>query len=99
VIGDSAAAIADVPHVWVFHGENARFASGVFVDRETALKWVERHRLTGILAQYPVGDGCYDVALDQGRFRPTKPYHGSPTHVAEFSPGGPHLHVRDGHPD
>jgi hypothetical protein len=32
--------------VWIFHGEAARFASGVFDDEATALAWVSRHALT-----------------------------------------------------
>jgi hypothetical protein len=99
VTGDSRADNADLPHVWLFHGENARFASGVFKDRQTALAWIARHHLTGVLTLYSVGGGCYDLAVEQGRFRPTKPHHGSPSHVAGFSPAGPHLHVRDGFPD
>jgi hypothetical protein len=95
----SAGALADLPHVWVFHGEDARLASGVFEDQVTALQWVARHQLTGTLTQYPLGAGCYDAALAQGRFRPTKPRHGTPPHIAGFSPAGPHLHVRNGHPD
>jgi hypothetical protein len=96
---DSNDVHCDLPHVWVFHGEEARFASGVFENREAALQWVARHRLTGIVTEYPIGDGCYDVALAQGRFHPTKPHHGTPPHVAGFSPAGPHVHVRDGYPD
>jgi hypothetical protein len=99
MIEDNAAAEAGAPRVWVFHGESARFASGVFADRESALEWVGRHHLTGVLTQYRVGGGCYDLALEEGSFQPTKPHHGSPPHVAGFSPSGPHLHVRDGHPD
>lgn len=91
---------ADGPtHVWIFHGEGARFASGVFADESSGLAWVARHRLSGILAKYPVGDGCYDVAVTEGRFTPTKPHHGSPAHVAGFGPGYEHVHVCKGQPD
>jgi hypothetical protein len=85
--------------VWIFHGENAEFASGVFHDKDSGLGWVGRHRLTGILAEYHVGDGCYDLALREGRFHKRKPHRGSPEHVARFSPGLEHIHVRDGRPD
>src|SRR5262245_8469333 len=85
--------------VWIFHGEGCRFASGVFADRSTALGWVARHGLTGVVSEYEVGDGCYDLAVRQGRFRHTKPHHGSPQHVASFSPGLAHVHVRDGQPE
>lgn len=83
--------------VWIFHADAARFASGVFEDEATALAWVCRHGLTGILAEYETGDGCYDFAVREGRFHPTKPHHGSAGHVASFSPGL--AHVRDGQPD
>jgi hypothetical protein len=43
--------------VWIFHGENADFASGVFHDKDSGLDWVGRHRLTGILTKYQVGEG------------------------------------------
>jgi hypothetical protein len=83
--------------VWIFHGENARFASGVFFDEETALRWIARHRLTGVLTEYPVGDGCYDIAVREQHFTPTKPHHGSPDHVACFSPSQTtHVHLRGG---
>lgn len=51
------AVTSDVPGtVWIFHGEDAPFASGVFDDQDRALAWVARHRLTGILTEYAVGD-------------------------------------------
>ena len=87
-----------LPQVWIFHGEGARFASGVFPGREAALEWVSRHRLTGIVTQYQVGSGCYDFAVADGRFQPTRPHHGTPAHIADFSPAGPHIHVRNGNP-
>jgi hypothetical protein len=94
------ALVIDRASVWVFHGEGAAFASGVFADLSTALVWIERHSLTGILTEYQVGDGCYDFAIQDGRFRPSKPHHGKPRHVAGFSPSGTeHIHVRDGRRD
>lgn len=96
---DEATVGTPVSRVWLFHGETARFASGVFADREAALEWVGQHHLTGVLTQYRVGGGSYDLAIEEGNFRPTKPHHGSPAHVAGFSPSGPHVHVRDGRPD
>jgi hypothetical protein len=88
-----------IEKVWIFHGDGAHFASGVFVDRAQGLAWIARHRLTGILTEYPVGDGCYDIAVRSGRFTPSKPHHGTPGHVAGFSPASDHVHVRDGAPD
>ena len=87
-------------NVWIFHGTGAPFASGVFANREDGMAWIARHRLTGILTEYPVGDGCYDLAVRAGHFRPSKPHHGTPEHVARFSPSHTeHVYVRDGRDD
>lgn len=85
--------------VWLFHGDTARFAGGVFASESDGLAWAAEHRLTGILSEYRVGTGCYDLAVQEGRFRPSKPHHGTPGHVAGFSPGLRHVHLLDGSPD
>ncbi|MET7808462.1 DUF7710 domain-containing protein [Micromonospora chersina] len=84
--------------VWVFHGEHARNASGVFDTLDAGLAWAARHHVTGILAEYAVG-GAYDVAVSEGRFTPSKPHHGTADHVAAFSPGLRHLHLTSGRRD
>jgi hypothetical protein len=86
----------DAERVWIFHGEGAAFASAVFRSEADGRAWAARHGVTGILAEYPAGDGCYDVAIREGRFRPSKDHHGSADHVARFSPGLGHLHLRNG---
>lgn len=88
-----------VPRVWVFHGDGARFASGVFESETDAAAWIARHGLTGVLTEYPVNDGCYDIAVRDGHFRPTRPHHGTAEHVAAFSPGWTrHIHFERGQP-
>lgn len=83
--------------VWVFHGDGAQHASGVFVTKADALAWIERHGLTGLLTEYPVGVGAYDDAVARGHFRPSREHHGTPQHIARFSPGRTeHVHVVDG---
>jgi hypothetical protein len=85
--------------VWIFHGEGAPFASGVFASKAEALDWVAEHGLSGAVTEYEVGGGCYDLAVARGGFRDSRPHHGSPGHVAAFSPGLDHVHVRDGSSD
>ncbi len=86
--------------VWIFHGEDARFASAVFTTEADALSWAARHRVSGIVTEYPVGNGCYDIAVERGSFTPSKPHHGSASHVAAFSPGWTrHVHLVDGLPN
>lgn len=83
--------------VWVRHGEGARFASGVFRSRDDGLAWIKQHSLTGLLTEYPLGVGAYDDAVARGLFRPTREHHGTPAHIAQFSPGRTeHVHVVDG---
>lgn len=84
--------------VWIFHGDGASFASAVFSSEAEGRAWAQRHLVSGVLTEYPVGDGCYDVAVREGRFRPSKDHHGSPRHVAGFSPGLRHVHLREGRP-
>ena len=40
---------------WIFHGEKGRFASGVFTSISQAEDWIEKHKLTGVLTEYPPG--------------------------------------------
>ncbi|MBE3013513.1 hypothetical protein IL992_30690 [Microbispora sp. NEAU-D428] len=86
------------PVVWIFHGEHARHASGVFDTLDAGLAWADEHQVTGILAEYPHG-GAYDVAVSEGRFTPSKAHHGTADHVASFSPGLRHIHLTGGRPD
>lgn len=83
--------------VWIFHGEDARFASGVFRSRDEGMAWIAEHRFTGVLTEYPLGIGAYDDAVARGLFRPSRESHGTPSHIARFSPGRTeHIHVVDG---
>jgi hypothetical protein len=38
----------------------------VHEGRPLGLEWIARHGLTGILSEYEVGGGCYDLAVRQG---------------------------------
>jgi hypothetical protein len=50
--------LAGADRVWIFHGEGAAFASAVFRSESDGRAWAARYGVTGILAEYPVGDGC-----------------------------------------
>lgn len=82
--------------VWIFHGDTARHAAGVFESKAQGLEWAQKHGVSGILTEYPVGNGCYDIALERG-FKPKRPHHGTASHVAAFSPGWQHVHITNGH--
>jgi hypothetical protein len=82
--------------VWIFHGQGAPFASGVFADKDSGVAWIARHGVTGILTEYPVGHGTYDLALADGSITQSNPQHATPAHIARFGPRGDHEHFRDG---
>ena len=83
--------------VWVFHGKEHGSRAECSLPRTTAWNGVERHRLTGILTEYPLGVGAYDDAVTRGPFKPSREHRGTPQHIARFSLGGTkHIHVVDG---
>jgi hypothetical protein len=83
--------------VWVFNGEGARFASGVFTLRENAVAWILLHRLTGILTRYPVDTGVYDWAIQTGCFRPKRAEQQAPVFIGTFTCAAlEHAHFENG---
>jgi hypothetical protein len=84
--------------VWIFHVDRAKYASAMFTTMEAGLAWAAEHEVSGILAEYADG-GAYDVAVSEGRFTPSKAHHGTPDHVAGFSPGLRHIHLTSGSRD
>lgn len=70
----------------------------MFDTVDAGLAWAAEHHVIGILAEYPCGGAC-DIAVNEGRFTPSKPHHGTANHVAAFSPGLRHIHLTDGRPD
>ncbi len=83
--------------IWVFHGEAAQFASGVFSTKAKAEDWITRHQLTGILTCYPVDTGVYQWAIDRQYFQPHKEYQCSPRFIGRFtSASQEHEHYANG---
>jgi hypothetical protein len=68
-----------------------------FSTQDDATAWIARHRLSGLLTEYPPGVGAYDDAVARGWFRPSRPHRGAPEHIARFSPGSTeHIHFVNG---
>lgn len=86
--------------VWVFSGEGSRFPSGIFNDRDTAHAWIEKHKLTGVLTQYPIGQGVFDWAIENELFKPQKEVEFSPGFIQQFTCASQeHYHYEDGEID
>ena len=89
--------MSDTDFVWIFSGAGSRFSSGVFTSLEAGKSWIESHRLSGVLTQYPLNVGVYDWAVASGWFRPEKPEHTSPDFIAKFtSASQEHFHFENG---
>jgi hypothetical protein len=83
--------------VWVFNGATPGFAGGVFRDKDTALEWIAKYQLTGVLTRYPIDVGVYDWAVENGFFTPKKEKHRSPQFIGSFTTAGQeHYHFENG---
>lgn len=52
--------------VWIFHGAGGQFTSGVFSSKERAIEWIEKYGLEGLLTKYPLDQGVFDWAVENG---------------------------------
>ena len=71
--------------VWVFHGDGATFASGVFSDYAQAEGWINKHKLSGMLTEYPLNQGAYDWCVEKEYFTPKKPPHYEGKFIGRFT--------------
>lgn len=85
------------PSVWVFHGTSAQITSGVFADLESATAWIRKHKLSGMITRYPLGQGFYDWAVEQEYFKPKEDRHRSPAFIQSFTcASAEHYQIEDG---
>jgi hypothetical protein len=87
--------------VWVFQAPlSGRFAGGAFSSRDDAEAWIERHGLSGVLTLYPVDEGVYDWAIEDGLFSPKKLHESEAAFIVSFTTASQphHHHYEDGHP-
>lgn len=83
--------------VWVFTAPLADFPGGFVESRARAEEWISRHKLTGVLTEYPLDIGVYDWAVEQGFFAPKRPEQRSPRYVGAFTSARTvHVHFDNG---
>lgn len=86
--------------VWLFNGENGRFASAVFTELHIAEDWIKAYKLTGILTKYPLNVGVYDWALKEELFKVKKEDHQTSLFIGKFtSASQEHYHYENGERD
>lgn len=77
--------IGNIDTVWIFCGDRGDFPSGVFFNLNLAEEWIAKHRLTGVLTQYPGNTGIYDWMIKQGHFQPNSAQRETPRFIGRFS--------------
>lgn len=83
--------------VWVFHGANGRFSSGVFTTRELAENWINQYSLTGVLTEYPLDISVYDWALRANFFTIKNEAQSQPEFIQKFTTAiQEHYHYENG---
>lgn len=86
-----------IESVWLFHGEDSNFTSGVFTNRTLAESWINQYKLTGILTLYPMNKGVYDWAMEEEIFTPTKEHQHKAEFIQKFSSASQeHYHYSKG---
>lgn len=83
--------------VWVFCGQDSQYPGGIFLSVESAERWIAKHRLTGMLIQYPVNEGLYDWVVSQDLFRPKRESQKTSHFIGTFtSAHARHFHYENG---
>ncbi len=82
--------------IWIFHGKGALFSTGVFKSKKKAEELIFKYGLSGILSEYPLDKLCYDFAIENDLFIPTKPHHYEANTIQKFSPSLEHFHYENG---
>lgn len=87
----------DYDGVWVFNGDDGRFAGGVFTTLEPAEAWIAERELSGVLTLYPLDTGVYQWAIGRGLFTPKQDKHSSPGFIGCFTTASmAHHHYEQG---
>ena len=88
----------DKAKVWVFEGNDlperhSHHPSAVFSSLRTALEWLGRHRLSGLLTSYVVDEPAFERSLRRGTV-PERQRDGALRQV--WAGGEEHYHVVEG---
>lgn len=71
--------------VWIFVANGGSLPSGVFKDEILANEWIKKHRLSGLLTEYPVDIGVFEWATAKGFFEAKYPSQETPEFIGRFT--------------
>lgn len=83
--------------IWIFNSSRGKFPSGAFSTIELAERWIRKHRLSGVLTEYPVDIGVFDWAVDSGLFKLKEGKEHDADFVGSFTTAAMnHVHFEEG---
>jgi hypothetical protein len=83
--------------IWLFHGANGRFSSGVFSSKQKAEEWINKWSLSGILTKYPIDIGVYEWAIELNLLKISKGEQTQPEFIQRFTTASQeHVHYENG---
>ena len=86
--------------VWVFHGANSPFSSGVFSSLAKAEEWIKRNKLCGVLTEYQLDESPYDWAISNNFFEVKRVDQSTADFIQKFtSASQEHYHFENGEYD
>lgn len=90
----------EIRTVWVFHGANAHFSSGVFSSLDKAAGWIRKNKLSGILTEYQLDESPYDWAVINNFFEVKRADQAEAEFIQKFtSASQEHYHFDNGECD
>ncbi|OTG67721.1 DUF7710 domain-containing protein [Acinetobacter silvestris] len=70
--------------VFIFNFDRSCFSSAVFSSFSLANTWIQKNYLSGVLTEYPLNQGSYDWAIEQGYFKVKSPIDRAPIFIGSF---------------
>jgi hypothetical protein len=83
--------------IWIFHGNEAQFCSGVYEELKQAETFIKKYSLSGILTKMPLNKSVYEWTIEKGFFEPKRDYQHSSKFIQNFTSAYlEHYHYQNG---
>jgi hypothetical protein len=83
--------------IFVFNGENANFALGIYSTKEKALDFIVTNKLSGVLTKYPLDIDVYNWTIEEDFFKVKNEQQKTAKFIQNFSSAYlEHWHIENG---
>ncbi len=84
-------------YIYIFNGNGSSLPNAVFSSLKKAETWIKLHKLSGILAKYPINISVFDWAIDHQYFAPKNEFQQNAKKIQTFTSAYlEHYHYEDG---